>query len=49
MQLSMLRFVVGEQNFASMHYFKSLHEKAIAIVDEHDKARNTSNTNKGNN
>ena len=37
-QISVLKFIIGEQNFEAMHYFKRVHDKAIKVIDEHDKA-----------
>ena len=36
--ISILRYMVGEQNFMAMHYFRMVHEKAIILIDKHDSA-----------
>ena len=36
--ISILRYMVGDQNFMTLHYFKMVHEKAIRFIDNHDKA-----------
>ena len=36
--ISILRYMVGEQNFMTLHYFRMVHEKAISLIDKHDKA-----------
>ena len=36
--ISILRFMVGEQNFMALHYFRMVHEKAIRLIDKHDSA-----------
>ena len=36
--ISILRYMVGEQNFMALHYFMMVHEKAIRLIDKHDKA-----------
>ena len=36
--ISILRYMVGEQNFMSLHYFMMVHEKAIRLIDKHDRA-----------
>ena len=36
--ISILRYMVGEQNFMAMHYFRMVHEKAIIFIDKHDRA-----------
>ena len=32
--MSILRFIIGEQNFSTMHYFKRVHDKAVKFIDE---------------
>ena len=36
--ISILRYMVGEQNFMALHYFRMVHEKAIICIDKHDRA-----------
>ena len=36
--ISILRYMVGEQNFMAMHYFRMVHEKAIIFIDKQDRA-----------
>ena len=36
--ISILRYIVGEQNFMALHYFRMVHEKAIIFIDKHDRA-----------
>ena len=36
--ISILRYMVGEYNFMALHYFMMVHEKAIRLIDKHDKA-----------
>ena len=36
--ISILRYIIGEQNFLALHYFRMVHEKAIRFIDNHDKA-----------
>lgn len=36
-ELSLLRFAIGEKNFASMHYFIRLHQQTAKYIDEADK------------
>ena len=36
--ISILRYMVGEQNFLALHYFRMVHEKAIIFIDKHDRA-----------
>lgn len=38
MNISILRFLIGEQNFLPLHYFRHAHEQAIAFIDKHYKA-----------
>jgi len=35
--ISILRFIIGEDNFLALHYFRRLHEQAIKIIDNKDK------------
>ncbi len=35
--ITVLRFIIGEQNFESLHYFKRVHDKAIQVLEQHDK------------
>ena len=35
--ISILRFLIGEQNFLPLHYFRQAHEKVVMFIDEHDK------------
>ena len=36
MGISVLRFLIGEQNFLPLHYFRSAHENAVKFIDKHD-------------
>ena len=36
--ISILRYIIGEQNFLAMHYLRMVHEKAIIFIDKHDRA-----------
>ena len=40
--ISILRFVIGEQNFLQLHYFRRAHEQAIRYIDEADRAKQKS-------
>lgn len=33
--ISILRFLIGEDNFIALHYFRRMHEDAIKWLDEH--------------
>ena len=39
MSISILRFMVGEQNFMPLHYFRQAHEDAVAFMDREKKRR----------
>lgn len=34
--ITVLRFIIGQTNFESLHYFKRVYTKAIQIIEEHD-------------
>ena len=34
--ISILRYIIGEQNFLAMHYFRMVHEKAVELIDKHN-------------
>lgn len=36
--LSILRYIIGEQNFLGLHYFRRVHEEAIKFIDAKTKA-----------
>jgi len=38
-EISILRFIIGENNFISLHYFRSVHEKVVAYLDGKDKSK----------
>lgn len=46
MSISILRFVIGEQNFLPLHYFRTAHEEAIKFIDEHNKQKAKANNTK---
>lgn len=33
MNISILRFIIGEKNFLPLHFFRQAHEEAIKIID----------------
>ena len=35
--ISILRYMVGEQNFMALHYFRMVHETAIIFIDKPDR------------
>ena len=35
--ISILRYMIGEENFLTMHYFRMVHEQAVKLIDEHIK------------
>lgn len=35
--ITILRYIIGESNFLSLHYFRAMHEKVVKLIDEHDK------------
>ena len=35
--LSILRYLIGEDNFLTLHYFRRVHEEAIKFIDEKEK------------
>lgn len=37
--ISILRYMIGEDNFLTMHYFRRMHEDAIKYMDEQDKVK----------
>lgn len=37
--LSILRYIIGEQNFLGLHYFRRIHEEAIKFIDAEQKKR----------
>lgn len=36
--ISILRYIIGEQNFLAMHYFRMVHEKVVELIDKHNTA-----------
>lgn len=42
--ISILRYMIGEDNFLAMHYFRRVHEEAVKFIDKHDKERNKGNS-----
>lgn len=38
--ISILRYMIGEDNFLAMHYFRRVHEEAVKFIDKHDKENN---------
>lgn len=41
--LSILRYIIGEQNFLGLHYFRRVHEEAIKFIDAKEKAEKGNN------
>ena len=39
--ISIVRFIIGESNFLTLHYFRRIHEAAVKLIDAHDKAKNS--------
>ena len=39
MNITVLRFLIGEQNFLPLHYFRNAHENAIKFIDEYQKKK----------
>ena len=37
--ISILRYMIGEDNFITLHYFRMVHEKAIKLIDEIEKKK----------
>ena len=35
-RISVLRYLIGEENFLALHYFRRMHEQAVKFIDEHD-------------
>lgn len=33
-EISILRFLIGEENFLPLHYFRKAHEEAVKYIDE---------------
>ena len=42
MNITILRFMIGEQNFLPLHFFRTAHEDAIKFIDEHKKQDSSS-------
>lgn len=42
--ITILRFIIGEQNFMPLHYFRAAHEDAVKYIDEYRNARDKVNT-----
>lgn len=38
--ITILRYIIGESNFLSLHYFRAMHEKVVKLIDEHDQDEN---------
>ena len=37
--ISIIRFIIGEQAFLAMHYFRRVHEDVVKFIDKHDRMK----------